>query len=165
MLVPERNPEMKTVLTALALAVAATMPALAQSFTDPVPYCKAVGTIDKPDARYTGPKLPAWMADKLHLQPDQGKMMEWRCANKAVVACLYGANIPCGSKAKTSHKPTAAIVDYCGQNPDSDFVPMVVTGHETAVSWACHRGVPVVTHSAAVDAQGYQKDYWQAVSP
>jgi hypothetical protein len=82
-----------------------------------------------------------------------------------VAACLYGANIPCGSKAKTSHKPTAAIVDYCGQNPDSDCGPMVVTGHETAVSWACHRGVPVVTHSAAIDAQGYQKDYWQAVSP
>jgi len=156
---------MKNVLTALALAVAATLPGLAQSYSDPVPYCRAVGTIDKADARYTGPKLPAWMADQLHLQPDQGKMMEWRCANKAVLACLYGANIPCGSKAKTSRKPTPAIVDYCHQNPDSNFVPMVVTGHESAVSWACHQSVPVVTRSAAVDAQGYQKDFWQIVSP
>jgi hypothetical protein len=155
---------MKCVLTALALTVAATRPALAQTFTDPVPYCKAVGTINKPDARYIGPKLKPWMAEKLHLQPDEGKMMEWRCANKAVLACLYGANIPCGSKAKTSRKPTPAIVGYCRRNPESDFVPMVVTGHESAVSWACHRSVPVVAHSAAVDRQGYQKDFWQVVS-
>ena len=88
---------MKSVLAALALAVAATVPGLAQSYSAPVPYCKAVGTIDKPDARYTGPKLPPWMAEKLHLQADEGKMMEWRCANGTVLACLYGANIPCGS--------------------------------------------------------------------
>jgi hypothetical protein len=89
------------------------------------------------------------------MQPGEGKMMEWRCANGTVLACLYGANIPCGSKAKTSRKPTPAIVDYCRQNPDSDFVPMVVTGHESAVSWACHRSVPVAVRSAAVDAQGF----------
>jgi hypothetical protein len=163
MLVSGRDLVMKCVLTALALA--ATMPAFAQTFTDPVPYCKAVGTLDKPDARYAGPKLPAWMAEKLHLQSNEERMMEWRCANKAVLACLYGANIPCGSKAKTSRKPTPAIVDYCRQNPNSAFVPTVVTGHESAVSWACHRNVPVVTRSAAVDAQGYQKDFWTVVSP
>jgi hypothetical protein len=147
MLVLRRILVMKGVLTALALAVAATMPVFAQTFTDSMPYCKAVGTIDKPDARCTGPKLPAWMAERLHLQPDEGKMMEWRCANGTVLACLYGANIPCGSKVKTSRKPTPAIVDYCSQNPDSAFVPMVVT------------------RSAAVDAQGYQKDFWKVVSP
>src|ERR1700677_1930340 len=102
---------MKRMFLPAVILVLWASPVFAQkTYSDPSAYCKAVGTIDKPDARYTGPKLPAWMADKLHLQPDQGKMMEWRCANKAVVACLYGANIPCGSKAKTSHKPTAAIV-------------------------------------------------------
>jgi len=156
---------MKTVLKVLALAIAATMPTFAQTFADPVPYCKAVGTIDKPDARYSGPKLPTWMAEKLHLQPDQGKMKEWRCANGTVLACLYGANIPCDSKAKTSSRPTPAIVDYCRQNPGSAFVPMVVTGHESAVSWACHRSTPVVTRTASVDAQGYQRDFWSVVSP
>jgi hypothetical protein len=138
---------------------------LAQTYHNPVAYCRAVGTIDKPDSRYVGPKLPDWMAKKLNLQPDQGTLMEWRCADKAVLACVYGANIPCDSKAQTSQKPTSAIVDYCRQNPNSDFVPMVVTGHETSVSWGCHGASPVVVNTRAVDAQGYTKAYWKAVSP
>ncbi|MBV8630332.1 MAG: hypothetical protein JOZ83_05370 [Silvibacterium sp.] len=146
----------------LALGNAA---ALAQTYADPIPYCRAVGTIDKPDARYTGPKLPAWMAEKLNLKPDQDKFMEWRCADHQVLACLYGANIPCDSKAFTSRKPTQAVVDYCKQNPDSSFVPMYVTGHETSLSWACHGPRPVVIRSESVDAQGYVKAYWKAVSP
>jgi hypothetical protein len=149
-------------LPAMPLLVAT---AVAQKFTDPVPYCRAVGTIDKPDARYTGPKLPLWMAEKLNLKPDQSKMMEWRCANGAVLACLYGANIPCGSKAATTQKPTQPIIDYCRQNPDSQFVPMVVTGHETTVSWACHGPRPAVIRASPVDAQGYAKEYWHEVSP
>src|SRR5271170_4791115 len=48
----------------------------AQTFGDPISYCRAVGTIDKPDSRYTGPKLPAWMAAKLNLTHNQGRMME-----------------------------------------------------------------------------------------
>ena len=148
-----------------ALFILAISSGLAQTFADPVPYCRAVGTIDKPDARYTGPKLPAWMAEKLNLKPDQGKLMEWRCADGQVLACLYGANIPCSSKAITSKKPTRAVVDYCRQNPDSQFVPMYVTGHETSLSWACHGPRPVIIQSEAVDAQGYVKRYWQPVSP
>src|SRR6202007_1910319 len=109
----------------LAVIFLATSPALAQTFADPVAYCKAVGTIDKPEARYTGPKLPAWMARDLNLKAGQSKMMEWRCADGAVLACVYGANIPCGSKANTSQTLTPAIADYCRQNPDSTFVPMV----------------------------------------
>jgi len=149
----------------LAIMFLANAPLFAQSFSDPVAYCKAVGTIDKPDSRYTGPKLPEWMAKDLNLKPDQDKFMEWRCAKGVVLACLYGANIPCDSKANTSRKPTEAIVDYCKQNSDSTFVPMVVTGHETTVSWACHGGVPTVIKSAKVDAQGYTKAYWRKVSP
>src|ERR1700691_4241660 len=81
--------------SALVLIVLSVSPALGQSFTDPASYCRVVGTIDKPDARYQGPKLPPWMAAKLHLTSDQGDRMEWRCARGAVLACLYGANIPC----------------------------------------------------------------------
>jgi hypothetical protein len=150
-------------LTALLFVLA--IPALAQTYSDPVPYCMAVGTIDKPDARYTGPKLPDWMAKRLDMKPSQGKMMEWRCAGGAVLACRYGANIPCDAKAVTSQKPTPAITDYCQKNPDSQFVPMVVTGHDTSVSWACHGPRPVVLSSAPVDAQGYQTRYWQKVTP
>ena len=147
----------------ILLAFAST--AFGQTYSDPLAYCKAVGTIDKPDARYTGPKLPAWMAKQLKMQPDQGKMMEWRCADGAVMACQYGANIPCDAKAVTSQNPPQPVTDYCRQNPDSQFVPMYVTGHNSAVSWACHGPKPVVLQSAPVDAQGYQQAYWHKVEP
>jgi hypothetical protein len=156
---------MKELLLAPILLLPMMTPAAAESFTDPVAYCRAVGTIDRPDARYQGPKLPDWMAAKLNLQPSQEKMMEWRCAGGAVLACLYGANIPCDAKADTSRTPTAAISDYCRQNPGSDFMPMYVTGHETVVSWACKGADPAVINVGAVDAQGYAKAFWEPVAP
>lgn len=156
---------MKFLLCALTILSLTAGPSFAQTYADPIPYCKAMGTIDKPDSRYTGPKLPAWMAKDLNLKPDQRKLMEWRCAGGAVLACVYGANLPCDSKANTSRKPTEGIVNYCKQNSDAKFVPMVVTGHETTISWACHGSDPAVIHSAPVDAQGYAKAYWKPVSP
>jgi hypothetical protein len=156
---------MKALFLAAALMLFGASPALAQSFSDPVPYCQAVGTIDSPDARYTGPKLPDWMAAKLQLEPSQTKFMEWRCAKGAVLACLYCANIPCGAKAVTSREPTAAVAQYCQENPGSDFVPMYVTGHDTVVSRACQGSDPVVKSVEPVDAEGYAKAFWQAVSP
>lgn len=150
---------------AVLLAVSPALAQTAQTYSDPIPYCKAIGTIDKPDARCTGPKLPVWIAAKLNMQPDQGKLMEWPCADGAVLACQYGASIPCDSKAAASKEPSQPIIDYCRQNTDSQFVPIYVTGHNTSISWACHGSQPVVTRSAEVDAQGYQKDYWHRVSP
>jgi hypothetical protein len=156
---------MTKALWVAVLVLLGIAPAAAQSYTDPVPYCRAVGTIDKPDARYHGPKLPDWMAAALHLEPGQAQMMAWRCADGAVLACLYGANIPCDAKADASRTPTPAVTGYCRDNPNSSFVPMYVTGHETVVSWACQGTAPVVSNVGAVDAQGYAKAYWQPVAP
>ena len=86
---------MKRMFLPAVILILWASPVFAQkTYSDPAAYCKAVGTIDKPDARYTGQKLPAWMAKQLNMQPDQGKLMEWRCAGGAVLACQYGANIP-----------------------------------------------------------------------
>ena len=164
------QPRRRRVLAAATIVAAATMlcsvsPVVGESYRDPVAYCRAMGTIDRPDARYSGPKLPAWMAAKLHLDPGQGKLMEWRCARGAVLACLYGANIPCDAKADTSRTPTPAIAAFCSDNPNATFVPMVVTGHQTVVSWACKGGQPVATKVGAVDAEGYAKAYWRRVAP
>ncbi|WP_150133066.1 hypothetical protein [Acidisarcina polymorpha] len=142
-----------------------TLPLMAQQFHSPVGYCKAVGTIDKPDARYVGPKLPGWMARDLNLRSDQSQMMEWRCANGKVLACVYGANIPCDSKANTDRTPSQPVREYCRQNPSSTFVPMVVTGHNTSVSWACTNGEPNIVGSSSVDKQGYATEFWKVVSP
>jgi hypothetical protein len=152
-------------LAACLLMIVAIPSALSRSYDDPVAYCRAVGTIDKPAAPYAGPKLPGWMATALDLQPDQGDRMEWRCAHGRVLACLYGANIPCAAKAVTRRRPTVAITGFCRDNPDATFVPMVVTGHETVVSWACHDKRPVVTSVGAVDREGYAAAYWRKVAP
>ena len=94
-----------------------------KTYSDPVAYCKAVGTIDKPDARYTGPEAPSMDGQATEHEPDQGKLMEWRCAGGSVLACQYGANIPCESKAVTSQKPSQPISDYCKQNPGRTSCP------------------------------------------
>jgi len=78
-----------------------------------------------------------------------------------VYACNVGANIPCASKADTNKTPTAGEVDYCKQNPASDFIPAVVTGHATVYEWACKNGAPEITKQALqVDAQGYPAAFW-----
>jgi hypothetical protein len=41
---------------------------------------------------------------------------------------------------------------------------MYVTGHDTVVSWACQGPDPLVKNVEPVDAQGYAKSFWQAVS-
>jgi hypothetical protein len=138
---------------------------VAQQYRDPIAYCQAMGTIDKPDARYIGPKLPTWMARDLNLKPGQGGMMEWRCADRAVMACVYGANIPCDSKANTSRTPDQAVIDYCEHHETSSYVPKYVTGHDSAVNWACHAEKPVVLSVDPIDAQGYASSYWHKVEP
>ncbi len=154
---------MNRLLAALAVLALGVASARAQNYSDPITYCRAVGTIDRPDARYAGRKLPDWMAAKLGLKPNQDKMMEWRCAGGVVLACLYGANIPCDAKADARRRPTAAIRQFCREHQGSDVVPMYVTGHASVVSWACHGTRPVVTRVGGVDAEGYATAYWHGV--
>jgi hypothetical protein len=154
---------MKQLLAALAVLPLVVAPACAETYSDPIAYCRAIGTIDRPDARYLGAKLPEWMAAKLNLRANQDKMMEWRCAGGVVLACLYGANIPCDAKADTSRRPTPAIRQFCHAHAGSDFVPMYVTGHASVVSWACHGTSPVIKRVGAVDAEGYAKAFWHPI--
>jgi len=156
----------KLLLTAFAIIVLRGMPVIAQQqYRDPVAYCQAVGTINKPDWRYIGPKLPAWMAQSLNLQPWQSNMMEWRCANRSVMACVYGANIPCDSPANTNRNPSPAVTGYCRHNKDASFIPKYVTGHDSAVNWVCRGKLPVVISIDPTDGQGFTSSYWQEVEP
>ncbi|MGC2050146.1 MAG: hypothetical protein WA636_01490, partial [Methylovirgula sp.] len=52
-----------------------------------------------------------------------------------VLLCTIGANLPCG-KANTSTE-LPGVNDWCRQNPNSDFIPMAVTGHDTIYEWHC----------------------------
>src|SRR6185295_18652559 len=88
----------------------------------------------------------------------------WRCMGGKVYACNVGANIPCGSKADTNKTPTQGETDYCKQNPNVEFIPAFVTGHETVYEWACKNGVPeIVKQALEVDAQGFPKEFWYEI--
>lgn len=148
---------------------------------DPIAYCQAVGTIDTPDARYTGPVNPGWLAPAFAraagIPADSGIVehapaLVWRCADGRVLACSHGANIPCESKANTSNKPSKAMTDYCANPPATpapgmpSFIPAYVTGHDTIYSWACEDGRAVTNGpQAEVDNQGYMARFWYQVAP
>lgn len=164
---------------AVAVKAVATTPAAkpavnAISFTDPFAYCIAVGTIDSPDARYTGEQIPASVIEGYKkaagleastMPMDMFKKTTiWRCMDNQVYACNFGANLPCNSKANTDKTPTQAMSDYCQANPNSDFIPMSVTGHSTIYSWHCVKDTPeLLDQIEKVDAAGYLAQIWYAI--
>jgi hypothetical protein len=170
----------KTLLLALALLVVTSAlvscgsAAVAETYTDPFAYCAEMGTIDAPDASYTGPAVPESVARGLQTAlnaPDTPLDMlqngsTWRCMDGKVMACFVGANLPCEAKANIDKTPTQEEIDFCTANPDSDFIPAVVTGRETVYEWRCTNGAPeIVRQVSQPDAQGFLSEIWYEVSP
>ncbi len=168
---------MKLGKMALSLALLIVVAALAscggtpapETYTDPFAYCAAVGTLDAPDAAYSGPKMPEGVLETLRTAlntPDLPiEMLEngsfWRCMDGEVYGCFVGANLPCEAKANTDKAPTQEEIDFCQQNPDSDFIPAVATGRETVYEWRCREGSPeIVQQVLHPDAQGFISEFW-----
>jgi hypothetical protein len=160
----------------LAGALAQAEAASAQErFADPFAYCAAVGTIDAPDGRYDGPRMPDAVArglkEAVGMAPDapNGLLAEssvWRCMDGKVYACTVGANLPCSEKADTSRQPSQAVVDFCRQNAGVDVIPMVVTGRATVFEWRCEGSTPaIVRQFAHPDAEGYLSGIWYEIGP
>lgn len=159
----------------LPLSPASVPTATPAAFTDPFAYCAAVGNIDQPDARYTGPKTPEAVVKALMKASgvaadmpvdvfSQG--MFWRCMDGKVYGCFVGANLPCESKANVNKIPTAEMNQFCQQNPTADFLPMAVTGHDTVYNWACKNGIAVPGQQVSqVDARGYIQSIWYNITP
>jgi len=147
------------------------------SLTDPIPYCKVVGTIDVPDGRYRGPAVADWLAAALYTPQeiaaqkgagiDLRRSIVWRCMQGLVFGCVQPNNPICG-KANTNRTPTKAMRDFCAANPNSSVIPLVVIGHENPMifEWACHDQQPTITRQVfKVDAQGFPTELWKQVSP
>ncbi len=158
-----------------ASAATAAPAATAAAFNDPFAYCAAVGTVDAPDARYTGEKMPDGLIKgylKVAGIPENPEFAQhyqdttiWRCMDRQVMVCNFGANLPCDTKANTSREPTPEMGEFCKANPEVDFIPMAVTGHETIYSWRCSAGAPVLLEQIAhVDAAGYLQEIWYPVT-
>lgn len=85
-----------------------------------------------------------------------------RCVSGHVYACFVGANLPCGKADLATSRPD--ITAWCEKNPNADFIPAYVTGHDTAYNWRCIKGqAGIESPSVALDASGFLKDYWRRV--
>jgi hypothetical protein len=138
-------------------------------YTDPFAYCASVRTVDAPDERYNGPKMPDSVTQGLIQQgvisadapPEFQKSAVWRCMNGQVWACHFGANLPCLEKADMSQVPTSGMDDFCKANPTADNIPAAVTGRATVYDWKCTAGKPEVSQQVFhADPQGYLSDFW-----
>ncbi len=153
---------------------AATGTSAPTTFTDPFAYCASVGTLDTPDARYVGTPVPdaiingykqaAGLQSSTEPLDVFRKTTIWRCMGGKVVVCNFGANLPCDSKANTDKTPSPEMSDFCKANPDSDIVPMSVTGHDTLYNWRCTNGSPEILNQIdQADAQGYLQRIWYPI--
>jgi hypothetical protein len=143
------------------------------SFTDPFAYCAAVGSLDSPDARYTGPQVPEAIAQGLKqaMQLPSSAPIEplrhltiWRCMDGKVYACNRGANIPCEEKANTERTPSAEMKEFCSANPTAEFIPAAVTGRATVYQWSCVNGQPSIAKQLAQpDARGFISSFWYTI--
>ena len=141
---------------------------------DPFTYCATVGTIDVPDALYSGPETPdavvSGLMKAMGMPADApakpfARLTTWRCMNGKVYACSFGANIPCREKADTKRTPTAAMNAFCHANPASDMIPAFVTGRATVYAWRCLDGAPaIVKEVTPPDAQGFLAAFWYEIS-
>ncbi|MEJ0018512.1 MAG: hypothetical protein WDN25_18530 [Acetobacteraceae bacterium] len=87
----------------------------------------------------------------------------FRCADRQVLVCTTGANLPCG-KANASRTAGPGTVQWCRDNPDADFVPAVATGHDSLYEWRCRGGVAQVARQTAhVDRRGFVAEYWRTL--
>jgi hypothetical protein len=162
-------------ITTIASASAgAALAATAARYDDPAPYCAALRTIDRPDARYAGPAVPDWLARSLQQESgasadaplDFFKHARWRCADGKVLACLYGANIPCDDKADRSRHASAGSRQFCRDNRKADVVPVFAAGRTTVYAWRCRAGVPqIVRQIQQIDRRGYAASFWYPVMP
>jgi hypothetical protein len=87
----------------------------------------------------------------------------YRCAEGHVLACWVGANLPCG-KANTA-KELPAATQWCATHPNSDFIPMVVTGHDTPYSWSCVGSTAQASAPVGkLDSRGFFAAYWKPLN-
>ncbi|MBK6973233.1 MAG: M23 family metallopeptidase [Sterolibacteriaceae bacterium] len=139
------------------LSSTAAPPVSAQTYQNPFAYCKAVVTIDMPDKRYTGTEPPPAVANALG-----HTAVTWRCADGQVLGCYGGASGRACEKMQTSRTPSHYIVQFCVQNPNSDFVPMAWIGNSSS-TWKCNGSVPAILKTYPVDKRSFQVGSWKPV--
>jgi hypothetical protein len=161
----------KYIWIVLIALIAVGCSSVSKTYDDPFSYCAAVGTLDAPDARYSGEAVPdtvisgylqaAGLTGSMEPLDVLRQTTTWRCMDGNVLVCNYGANLPCNAQANTDSTPTQAMMDYCAQNPGADFIPMSVSGRETIYNWSCDGEAALAGEQIdQPDAAGYLSRIW-----
>jgi hypothetical protein len=133
----------------------------AATFSDPHDYCKAVGAIDAPDARYVGPSVTPQMRAVLNAK-ESGSVL-WRCMDGAVLGCVSFNSPVCG-KFKP-YENMSQIETFCTEYPNQKIIGESVTGR-APVQWACRNGKPYIkSGDFRVDKRDYPVESWKVVFP
>ena len=150
---------------ALALiACLAAVPAIA-GMADPAAHRRA-GETSAPrcpglsGVAPTPPGLQAKVATAFGIAPEAARNSVLRCSGTTLMACTVGANLNCGKADMRRFLPGATA--YCRDNPDSDFIPMFATGHDTIYEWRCTGGKAIAGKMLlTVDPQGFVAENWK----
>ena len=147
----------------MLLAVWATCSGAAHAEA-PAAFCDRVGTDDtlRPIPAELVPAVNA--AFHTAMPADVAtRMTVFRCADRHVLVCSVGANLPCG-KADTS-RVSVGGTQWCNEHRDAPFIPASVTGHASVFDWRCHDGRPVITEQRfKVDQRGFIAEFWRRLA-
>jgi len=140
-------------------------PDITAAFADPFAYCTALGTIDAPDVRYTGPQSPAAIDTGLQQAAgDAGGGFTWRCMDGDVYACRTTGDTRCRVKPEFSRTGNAAMQAFCRENPNAFSIPASVAGPATAYEWQCDGTEPFVEERiVTADRAGFRADLWYRI--
>ena len=140
-------------LAAAALAVRAA-PAIGVGY-----YCVVHRNVDNPGRDFYG---AAYKTDIVPPAVIKAGANTWRCMDGRVQVCAVGADGRACGKLDPGLSPAKPVRAYCGVNPGSDFVPMVVIGN-SATTWRCTGAVPYPLETQKLDKRGFVVGRWRAL--
>jgi hypothetical protein len=149
-------------LVSLPQALSATVVATAaRADEDPRQFCARVGNDD--EIRGPPASLAAAIKQLFDVSgPEADAASYYRCAGGKVLLCYVGANLSCGKA--DQRRSMAAANQWCQKNPNSKFIPMAVTGHDTPYEWRCvGRKAKTFGKSEPIDARGFFADHWKVL--
>jgi len=141
----------------LTLAASLALVLLAASAASAAPLCPGLAGV-RPAPAALQPRI----AEAFGVAAEAAAHSVVRCAGPTLMACTQGANLNCGKANARRALPGAAA--WCRDNPDSDFIPMFATGHDTIYDWRCSGGKAVAGKTVVtVDPQGFVAENWKAL--
>lgn len=129
-----------------------------QASLQPVAYCRRVGTSSALHPINAALRSGVEAAFSVPAEAARGS---WRCDDGKVLACIAGANLPCGKMSTSTTSPAADT--WCRAHPDGT-IPAFVTGHDTVWRWRCsgthaEHGEPAWT----LDPAGFARELWRPI--